>query len=269
MMMNQHEPLNATRMPVKRPGIWFFLPLFVVLLVVFILAARWRDSLTVQEVKYSGLRVVAETDAKTWAAVPMNKPLFGLNLSNIADRIAAQSYVKHAAVYREFPDAVCVDITEREPFASLNRGQMYFVDDECVLLPYIHPATRVDVPVISGIAGIQNARAGEIVLSNELYQAIEILKLAREIDTSLYRMISEVNMGNGGDVTLTSVEGAIPIILGRDDYGKKLVTFRTFWTTVAKEQSAGSLQSVDLRYEDQVVVRWDHKTERLPRKASL
>ncbi len=268
-MTDQNTVINATRIHGKRPGIWFLLPLLTVLLVVFILAARWRDSLTVQEVTYSGLHVVAQTDAKTWAAVPMNKPLFGLNLSTIADRIAAQPYVKHAAVYRDFPDVVRVDITEREPFATLNRGQMYFVDDECVLLPYMHPAVRVDVPVISGIAGIQNARAGEIILSNELYQAIEILKLAREIDTSLYRMISEVNMGTGGDVTLTSVEGAIPIILGRDDYGKKLVTFRTFWTTVVKDQSAGNLLSVDLRYEDQVVARWDRKTERLPKKASL
>ncbi len=268
-MIDEHEPITVARTPAKRPGIWFLVPLLAALIAVFILAARWKDSLTAQSVAFSGLHVVAETDAKAWAGVPLNKPLFGLNLSNVADRIGSQAYMKHADVYREFPDVVRIEITERQPIASLNNGQMYFVDDEDVLLPYIHPAARVDVPVISGVAGIGNVHAGETISSNELYQAIEILKLAREIDTSLYRMISEINMGNGGDITLTTVDGAIPIFLGRDDYGKKLVTFRAFWASVGKEQGVGALQSVDLRYDDQVVVRWNRKTDHLPKKALL
>jgi len=255
--------------PRRRLGIWLLVPLVAAEIVLFVFAAEWKETLKTRQVVLSGLHVVQESDARAWAAVPVNKPLFGQNLAEISDRITSQPFVRSAEVYREFPDAVRISVQERTPIASLNSGQIYFVDDEGVLLPYLHPANRLDVPLISGVAGIDHVRVGEVASSNEVYQAIEILKLAREIDSSLFRLISEVNMGNGGDVTLTSIEGGIPVLLGRGDYGKKLVTFRTFWNTIVRAQGKGKLLSVDLRFDEQVVARWDQKAERTTKKGVM
>ncbi len=267
------DPTMMASMPAPAPrrrlGIWLLVPLLAAEIVLFVFAAEWRDSLKMKTVDVRGMRVVPVADARGWAAVPVNKPLFGVNLAEVSDRITAQPFVRSAEVYREFPDAVRIDVRERMPIATLNSGQIYFVDDEGVLLPYLRPANRLDVPVISGVEGIERVKVGEIASSNEVYQAIEILKIAREIDSSLFRLISEVNMGNGGDVTLTSVDGGIPVVLGRGDYGKKLVTFRTFWNTIAKAQAKGRLVSVDLRFDDQVVARWDQKPEHASAKGAL
>ncbi len=273
MVMNeefQNAPdetqVAPARIPRRRLGLWLLLPLLAAEIVLFVFAAEWKDSLKAKSVQFSGLRVVPQADAKAWAAVPVNKTLFSLNLADINSRLAAQPFVKSATVSRDFPDAVRIAVEERTPIASLNNGQMYFLDDDGVLLPYLNPANRLDVPVISGVAGIDHVRVGEVASSNEIYQAIEILKLAREIDSSLFRLISEVNMGNGGDIVLTSVDGGVPIVLGRGEYGRKLVTFRTFWNNIAKAEGQSKLLSVDMRFEDQVVARWDQKTERIPKK---
>ena len=249
----------------KRWGIWFLIPQLVVLIVVFIFAVQWKDSLKTQRVIVSGAHLLPPTDIYDLAQVPMKSSLFGINLVDIYGRVTAQPFVKTAVVYRQLPDAVHIHVTEREPIASLNTGQLYYIDGEGVLLPYRRTAVKLDLPVITGIGGIDHVRVGEVVVSNEIFQAIEILKIAREVDTSIYHLISEVNMNNGGDITLFSVEGGVPITLGRGDVGKKLVTLHSFLGSILKSEDATKLRSIDLRFDEQVVVKWEQKTERYPK----
>jgi cell division septal protein FtsQ len=253
----------------KRWGLWLLIPQLAAFLVLFVFAAEWKDSLKVQHVVVSGTRLLPAVDVYGWAKVPMKSALFGINLSEIYGKIVAQPFVKSVAVYRQLPDAVHIHINEREPIATLNIGQLFFIDDEGVLLPYCHTAVKLDVPVINGIGGVDHVQVGEVAASNEVFQAIEILKTAREVDTAIYRLISEVNMNGGGDITLYSVDGGVPITLGRGDIGKKLVTLRAFLGNILKNEDPKKLRSIDLRFDEEVVVRWDQKSERYPKSGSL
>lgn len=253
----------------KRWGIWLLIPEVAVFLLLFVFAAEWKDSLLVQHVVVSGTRLLPATDIYGWARVPMKNSLFGINLYDIYGKVAAQPFVKVASVSRQLPDAVHIHIEEREPIASLNIGQLFFIDEEGVLLPHVHTVVNLDVPVINGIGSVEQVHVGEVVVSNEVFQAIEILRTAREVDTAIYRLISEVNMNNGGDITLYSVDGGVPIVLGRGEIGKKLVTFRSFWDNIQKNEDPKKLRSIDLRFDEQVVVKWDQKSERYSRNGSL
>ena len=246
----------------KRWGMWLLIPEVAIFLLLFVFATEWKESLVVQHVVVSGARLLPATDVYGWAGVPMKKSLFGTNLFDIYGKVAAQPFVKTASVSRQLPDAVHIHIEEREPIASLNIGQMYFIDEDGVLLPHLHTVVNLDVPVINGIGAIDQVHVGEVVVSNEVFQAIEILKTARVVDTAIYRLISEVNMNNGGDITLYSVDSGVPIILGRGEIGRKLVTFRAFWDAILKNDDPKKLRSIDLRFDEQVVVRWDQKSER-------
>ncbi|HUN66044.1 MAG TPA: FtsQ-type POTRA domain-containing protein [Bacteroidota bacterium] len=251
----------------SRRGLLILVPLAAGMVVLFLLAQQWKGTLKIQRVVVSGAHLVAEADIASWAKVPLKSQLFGLNLGTIAANLLAQPFMKSVSVYRQIPDAVHIHVEEREPLASLNNGQIFFVDRDAVLLPAIHPAAKLDVPLINGIPGMEHVQAGETASSNELFQAIELLTRAREIDTALFRMISEVNMNNGGDIICYSVDGGLPIIVGRGEFGKKLVLLHSFWTTILTEQDPKKLKSIDLRFDDQVVVRWDKTTERYPKQA--
>ena len=72
-------------------------------------------------------------------------------------------------------------------------------------------------------------------------------------------MISEVRLRNGGDIVLYAAEWGVPIIFGHGEIASKLVRLESFWNSVVRQQGVENLQYVDLRFDDQVVVRWSHK----------
>ncbi len=265
--INQH---SATQHHGRnRWGIWFLGPQLVLLVLVFVLAMQWKNSLRIQHVVVSGTHILPATDVYTLAKVPMKNPLFGTGIQQVRERVMTQPFVKSAVVYRQLPDIVHIHVLERIPIATLNIGQLYYLDEEGVVLPYCRTAVKLDVPVISGIGGLDHVQVGVVAVSNEVFQAIDILKTARLVDTSIYRMISEVNMNNGGDIILYSVDGGVPIALGRGDIGKKLVTLRTFIGSILKSEDQEELRSIDLRFDEQVVVKWDQKSERYPKGKPL
>ncbi|MBI1803256.1 MAG: FtsQ-type POTRA domain-containing protein [Ignavibacteria bacterium] len=256
----------------RRLGVWLLAPLGVSFILLFIFMTEWKDSLTIRKYDVLGIRIVSKQEIAMIAQAVVSKDasMYGTDIGIIQEKIAAQPFIKSVTVTRQMPDVLRVQVTERDPIASLNIGhQMYYVDIDGVLLPYTQSSEKLDVPVISGINGIEHVRTGEVASNNDVYQAIDILKTSQAIDSSQYRFISEVNMNNGGDITIYSADVGVPIILGRGDVAKKLVTLQSFWNTIIKSQDPKKLRYVDLRFDEQVVVKWDQQTEHFPKKASL
>ena len=195
--------------------------------------------------------------------------MYQMNIFDVRKRVESQPFVKSVRVNRQVPDALRIEVVEREPIASLSGGQLQYIDAEGVLLPYIQSPVRFDLPMISGINGTQNVPPGKVIASNELIQAIEILQTALAIDSTVYHLISEVKMNDNSDIILYSAEGGVPIILGKGEIGKKLVTLQTFWNNFVKNGDADKLRYIDLRFDGQVVVKWNHETDNKPTKYSL
>jgi len=255
-----------------RLGRWLLIPLVGGFVTLAIFTAGWKDSLKIRKYDIAGLRIVSKQamTAIAKAGVAKDAAMYATDIASIQENISAQPFVKSATVTRQMPDVLRIQVVERDPLASLNTGhQMFYVDPDGVLLPYVQSTMKLDLPVISGITGIDHVQTGEVASSNEVYLAIAVLKTAQAIDSSMYRFISEVNMNGGGDMILYSVDVGVPIILGRNDIAKKLITLQSFWATIMKSQDPKKLRSVDLRFDEQVVVKWDQQTERFPKKASL
>jgi len=51
----------------------------------------------------------------------------------------------------------------------------------------------------------------------------------------------------------------VPMIFGRGEIAMMLVRLEAFWNDVVHERGSDNLQYVDLRFDDQVVVRWNKK----------
>lgn len=243
---------------VKRSGLgkWLFFP-FILMQIVFIgLALEWREDLRIQRVVIEGWHVVPPEEILSLAGVKSKSSMYELNIFEIQQNILKQPYAKDVIVNRQYPDALKIQVVERKPIASLNIGDLQYIDAESVLLPQIRSNVSFDFPIISGVSGIEKSKAGKALSNDEVYKAIEILQTAISIDSTLYNMISEVNLNNGGDIILYSNDVGAPIIVGRGGYLKKLLTLETFWRTFVKTSNPEKLQYVDLRFDEQVVVKW-------------
>ena len=268
-MSAQVQVQERDAMPRNRWGLWLLVPLVACTIAIFVFSHEWKKSLKLRHVEVEGLHALSVQEITALSRVPMNTPLFDVDLAAAQQRIAANPFVKVASVTRQYPDLLRISIQEREPIATVNGGQVWYIDASGVLMPFRQSALKLDLPIISGVSGVQNAKGGEVVADKEIAEALEILHEARTIDSSLYHFISEINMNHGGDITLFSVDAGAPIIFGRGDALRKLYLLQTFWQNVVKVQGPEKLQSIDLRFDDQVVAKWNQQTDKPATKASL
>jgi cell division protein FtsQ len=254
-----NEKLNNTgngKQRIRRLGVFLTIPLIAIIFVVCFLAAEWRDTLKVSRIMVEGVRIMPVKYIKTLADVKDNSSMNIVNLFNIQENLKTQPFVRSVCVTRQYPDAINLQIDERTPIATLSTKQLRYIDEEGFLLPFIETAVRLDLPIITGVQGIEQTAVGKVDTNKEIHEAIAILQRAVAIDSTLYRFISEINMKNGDDIILYSAESAVPIILGRENYAKKLLMLQTFWNNFIRSQNTQRLQQIDLRFNDQVVVRW-------------
>lgn len=238
----------------------FLLMAFLVIMVtaVAIQANLWKEDCRVEHITVEGNRNVPTKDILALAKVPENTKLFELDLYTIEQRVMKHAYVKSVAVLRDIPDRVRITIEERVPVAAMVADKLYYLDEEGYVLPQIRSQHIFDLPVLSGSLGEGTILTGKKSTNKSTLDALYVLSVARQIDEELYLNISEINVKNNGDFVFYTSEFGIPVVLGRTQVGTRLVKFDGFWKSVVASQGAHELLYIDLRFEDQVVVRWNH-----------
>jgi cell division protein FtsQ len=240
------------------------LVLLAILVVGAIVSANiWRDNLPVARVGIEGVKVVPSADIYHLAAVPMESRLYDVPLTQVRNRVLRNPFVKDAAVHRDPPDRILIQIEERIPLAVIVSGGMFYVDAEGMVLPLARSDSVFDLPVITGTAEKQQCVIGKRLSHQAIREALLVVRAAQLMDEGLYRRISEVHIDPSGDLLLYTADTGVPVILGHGDMISKLQKFQDFWTAVVTTRGAQTLASVDLRFADQVVVRWTTQDEQM------
>jgi cell division protein FtsQ len=220
-------------------------------------ANAWKREFRVLHVRTEGNGIVADSDIVRMASVPRNSRLFDLDLSMVRGRVEQNPFMKSVAVERDLPDGLTITVEERKPVAALVAERILYLDAEGYVLPPVRTGNIADLPVITGEAGGTDSAPGRRVRSRRLREALEILTTAQRVGDDLYHMISEVHCSPDSTFVLFTTESGVPVAFGRGDVAAKLVKFDGFWKQVALQRGAAQLKTVDIRFADQVVVRWD------------
>jgi cell division protein FtsQ len=166
-------------------------------------------------------------------------------------------YIKDAVVERSLPNSIHVQVVERVPIAIVNRPETMYVDENGVVLPRSISHRLFDLPMISGISANEPLALGSIIKQPDIIEALQLLATMKIVNRPMYHNISEVQVRNGGDIVVYSAEGGVPIIFGRNEIPDKLVRLESFWNNVVQARGTQLLQYIDLRYQDQIVARWN------------
>jgi cell division protein FtsQ len=159
-------------------------------------------------------------------------------------------WVRTASITRILPHGLLVHLTERSPVAYANvGGRVSLVDDDGMLLE--KPSNGVfDFPVLYGLEDLPSIDERRARLA--LY-----LEFMRELGVEAPRagwMISEVYLTDAEDLKALLVNGqqTLQVHFGQTDF---LPRFRNFLALLPEIQKTnGKLNSVDLRYRNQIVV---------------
>lgn len=220
-------------------------------------AHAWKRDLRVASVMVLGARILPASDIVTQAGIGTGDKLYAVNLSGVKRKIEANPFVQKATVQRDAPDRITILLEEREPLAAVMTDHVLYLDPEGFVLPSVRSEQVFDLPLITGTVPVEECVPGKRIASAPVLEALAFLAFAKRVGDEMYHRISEVHLEDQHDMVLYTAEFGIPVIVGRGDAAEKLMKLEAFWKDVVNRQGAQGLQYVDLRYSDQVVVRWN------------
>jgi cell division protein FtsQ len=223
-------------------------------------ANAWKSNLRVKQIKIEGNRIVGMNEILQLTQIQNGSLLYQVDLTAIQHNVMSHYYIKDAIVERNLPNAIHIQIVERIPIAMLNGAEPRYVDDEGTVLPRTVVRKLFDLPMISGFTANEQLVLGSQLTQPDMREVLQLLFVLKAMNRPMYHNISEVQIRNGGDIILYSAEGGLPIIFGYGDLPTKLARLEVFWNDIVRSRGSQNLQYVDLRYQDQIVARWDHES---------
>ncbi len=219
-------------------------------------ANLWKDDLRVRTVVVRGNAIVTEREIRDLAAVPTDQKLYAVDLFAIRGRVEKNAFLRSVSVNRDVPALITIDVEERVPVAAVAADRLLYLDEEGVLLPHTRSEKIFDIPVLTGDIRSRDMIPGRLLFTPGIRAALRLLALARAFDDALYRRISEVHIDDDGEMTIYTAEGGVPVFFGQGGMPAKLAKLDAFWHTFVDHRGAAALEYIDLRFDDQVVVRW-------------
>ncbi len=225
----------------------------------------WRFRIQSSDaVEISGVHNASRAHVMEVAGADIGRNIFFVPLDERKRQLEQIPWVESASVMRLLPNRISVTIQERMPVAFAQIGsRISLIDANGVVMGM--PAdrkTKYSFPVIRGITETEalSSRAAAMKIYNRL-----VGELDPDGDTAgstsgsnnYLRQLSEVDLSDPEDVKVTANDpgGTVLVHLGSQDF---LTRYKLYVNHLAEwRQQFPSVQSVDLRYEGQVIVNPD------------
>lgn len=188
----------------------------------------------------------------------ISRNIFAVPLDDRKKQVEDVPWVESATVMRILPDRLRVNVVERKPVAFAQVGsRIELIDAHGVLMEMpFSTTTKYSFPVIVGMNSNEplSTRAARM----KIYE-----QLVKELDAGgehNSRTLSEVNVSDPEDVRITvdDPDGAVLVHLGSSNFQER---FHVYVTHLKEwRQQYARLDSVDLRYDRQVILNPDSKS---------
>jgi len=226
----------------------------------------WRFRIdSSDQIEVAGAEHVAHAQIMEVMGGDIGRNIFFVPLAQRKQQLEQIPWVESASVMRFVPNRLRIEIHERTPVAFARIGSHISLIDAGGTLMELAPGGKhkYSFAVIAGM------NAGE-PLSTRAARMKNYNALVRELDSSGARYsqeLSEVDISDPEDVKVIAADsnGEVLVHLGSGSY---LQRYKTYVTHVQQwRQQFDKLESVDLRYDGQIIVNPD--LNGMPRQAAL
>ncbi|HWY21277.1 MAG TPA: FtsQ-type POTRA domain-containing protein [Candidatus Acidoferrum sp.] len=214
-------------------------------------------------IEVAGMQNVSKAQIMEVMGADIGRNIFFIPLAQQKAQLEQIPWVESASVMRFVPNRLKVEIHERTPVAFARMGPRMFLIDAGGTLMELSPKHKYSFPVILGM------NPGE-PLSTRAPRMKTYAEMVRELDSGGARYsqdLSEVDLSDLEDlkVRVNDAAGDVLVHLGSSDYLRRFkiyVSHAQGW-----RQQFQKLESVNLRYDNQVIVNPD--MERTAKRAAL
>jgi cell division protein FtsQ len=228
----------------------------------------WRFRIdSSDQVEVTGAEHVPHAQIMEVMGGDIGRNIFFVPLSQRKQQLEQIPWVESASVMRFVPNRLRIEIHERTPVAFARIGSHISLIDAGGTLMEVAPVAsskrKYSFPVIAGM------NSGE-PLSTRAARMKNYNALVRDLDASgahYSSELSEVDLGDAEDVKVlvADANGEVLVHLGSGNYSQR---YKTYVTHVQQwRQQFDKLESVDLRYDGQIIVNPD--LSGAPRRAAM
>jgi cell division protein FtsQ len=217
-------------------------------------------------IEVTGTQNVTKTQIMEVMGGDIGRNIFFIPLTQQKAQLETIPWVESGSVMRFVPNRLKVEIHERTPVAFARVGPRISLIDAGGSLMELPPKRKYSFPVILGM------NPGE-PLSTRAPRMKVYMELVRDLDSGGARYsqdLSEVNLIDLEDVKVrvNDPAGDVLVHLGSSDYLRR---YKTYASHVQEwRQQFRDLESVDLRYDNQIVVNPDiPKTAKAAKPAAV
>jgi cell division protein FtsQ len=179
-------------------------------LVAIVVAVLWTPLLGVRSVDVTGVRELTVGQVVAAAQVPTGTPMIRLDTAAISDRVARLPRVAAVDVFREWPDSVRIDVTERDPIGYVARADGDHLVD----------ATGLDYATVAAVpAGLPKLVLATVRPADQSTQAVVAVLAA--LPAQLRPLLATVSANTPGSVTLGLTDGRTIRWGSADDSARK------------------------------------------------
>ena len=174
----------------------------------------------------------------------------------ILESIYNHPYIAAARISHRYPNTMIIDISERLPFAMLNKDPMVILDRECYVLPNIENINDYNIPILSKYnAAPELYPLGKQSLSVKVKNTISWLKTLNVKYPEIYSEISEITLASGDEIILILEKNPTKIMLGNDNTFHKLEILKIFKNTLDNKKEITDYSYLDMRYNNQIIAK--------------
>jgi cell division protein FtsQ len=223
----------------------------------------WRFRIeSSDKVEIAGIENVPRRQVLDVMGGDIGRNIFFVPLTDRKKQLERIPWVESAAIMRLLPDRIGINIQERTPVAFVRIGSRIALIDRNGVVMEMPPgkAKQYSFPVITGMGESEPVSTRSVRMKT--YES-----LVRELDSEgahYSQDLSEVELSDLEDVKIMVPDpaGAVLVHLGSSDFLRRYKTYMTH----AQEwrQQFQKLQSVDLRFDRQIVVNPDSHVAPLP-----
>ena len=224
----------------------------------------WRFRIQSSDaVEIAGVKNASRAHVMEVAGADIGRNIFFVPLDERKKQLEQIPWVEEASVMRLLPNRIAVTIHERTPVAFAQIGsRISLIDANGVVMGLpANRQTKYSFPVIRGITDTEplSSRSAAMKIYNRLVSELGATEGegTASSSTNYVKQLSEVDLSDPENVKVTANDpgGTMVVHLGAQDFRPR---YKLYVTHIAEwRQQFQNVQSVDLRYEGQVIVNPD------------
>lgn len=207
----------------------------------------------IKNIEISGTHRLSPDLIREWARLGPETNLLALRPHRAEQAITAHPWVARAEITRKWPNRVQIKITEREPAALVQLGELYYADRQGNLFKPLSPGDPLDFPVITGLKQEEFIpdQGGPLIYS----QVMEVMDTLKEAAPPLnLANISEIHADRERGFTVFANGLKSGVHLGLTDFPAKLQKFAQIWPVLTQKGYLNQVSIINLDYPQRALL---------------